>query len=173
LSLPEGFETVTFHDKFHGQSFAVFDGVLATDLPWPPGQRQIKFTYRIPIERRHSVLQRRLDLPCTDLVVHVDNDVAENVSCNVPKHHEPGRTVFQYTGAALPVGYTIELQLAHLPVSIMSYAPWIATGLLIALLAGTAIPLYLWRTPARQVTANRQTKQVRGRGAKATVSSRR
>jgi len=140
FSLPEDFESVTFHDEFHGRSFFVLDGKLMTDIPWPPGSRQIAFTYRIPIEQRGRVLARSLDLPCSDITVRVKSDEIQNVSCNLPTASKsPQEIRFARSGLQLPAGHQLLIQLGKLPVPLMGYARWVALAVLIVLIIATAI----------------------------------
>ncbi len=58
LSIPDGFERVTFADEFHGRRFQIIDGRVVTDIPWTPGKRQLKYSYKLPIEESSGAVQR-------------------------------------------------------------------------------------------------------------------
>jgi hypothetical protein len=168
LSLPADFESVTFHDEFHGRSFFVLDGKLMTDIPWPPGHRQITFTYRIPIEQRGRLLARSLDLPCSDITVRVKSDEIENVSCNLPTANQTQKEIcFEQAEQILPVGHQVRIQLGKLPIPLMGYARWIAVGALVVLIIGTVMSLAWRHRQSSRTTAKqaRPTESVRRRAA--------
>jgi hypothetical protein len=87
LSLPEGFDKVTFDREFHGRNFQIVGGQLTTDLPWPPGSRELKFIYRLPAEQRHSVLTRVLDQPTDQVLIRVTGKDVGRIACNLPSHN--------------------------------------------------------------------------------------
>jgi hypothetical protein len=141
LSLPEGIEKVTFDREFNGRNFQLQDGQLITNVPWPPGSRELKFIYRVPVERRFSVLTRVLDQPTDHVVVQVTTKESGSVACNLPKASpQSGQDgVFEHRGTALPAGYQINLRLGAVPLRFETYARWLAVAVLIALVAGSVL----------------------------------
>ena len=51
LSIPPNFERTTFQTEFFGRRFCLMGDKLATSIPWPPGQRELKFTYVLPVQQ--------------------------------------------------------------------------------------------------------------------------
>ena len=45
LSIPPDFERTTFDLEFFGRRFAVVNNKLVTSVPWPPGERELRYTY--------------------------------------------------------------------------------------------------------------------------------
>jgi hypothetical protein len=143
LSLPEGFDKVTFDKEFHGRNFKILDGRLTTDLPWPPGSRELKFTYRLPAEQGRAKFARILDRPTEQIVVRVGGMDVEHVACNLPAASagQKEEVTFASRGAPLPAGHQFELQLGAIPIRFEAYGRWIAVGLLTVLVSGSIIAL--------------------------------
>jgi hypothetical protein len=141
LSLPDGIEKVTFDREFNGRNFQLHEGHLITDLPWPPGSRELKFIYRVPVERQFSVLTRVLDQPTDHVVVQVTTKESGSVACNLPKTSSQSGpdTVFEHRGTTLPAGHQIKLRLGALPLRFETYARGLAVAVLIALIAGSVL----------------------------------
>jgi hypothetical protein len=148
LTIPSGFERVTFYDEFHGRRFFVAGGQVATDLPWPPGTRRLKYTYRLPVEENRKVFQRILDLPCSRMTAVVRGADPEDVSSNLLRSTtSPTRAVaFDSAGAPLPAGHRVELRFGGLPIPWTAYGRWGAVALLAILMLTTAAS---WRLRAR------------------------
>jgi hypothetical protein len=144
LAIPAGFERVTFYDEFHGRRFHVAGGYVATDIPWPPGDRTLKFTYRLPIDQRRKVFERTVDLPCSRVRVTVRGADAGEVSSNLPPlaAAEAGATVFESADGQLPPGRRMQLKFGRLPTPWMTYARWIS----LAILAGLILATTCWRS---------------------------
>jgi len=138
LAVPADFERVTFHEEFYGRRFAVADGRLVTGIPWPPGQRELRFTYVLRNSQRSRSWERPLDLPCSHLRVCTQNTSPQEVFCNLPQAAAGGNreVVFQSGDQPLPAGHVIRVTLGHLPVPVMAYARWLALPLLGGLIAG-------------------------------------
>jgi hypothetical protein len=77
LAIPANFERVTFASEFFGRRFAMIEGKLVTGVPWPPGQRELTFSYLLANAQRHYVWQRPLDLPSANVRVSVRGDRPE------------------------------------------------------------------------------------------------
>ncbi len=149
LSIPPEFERATFDEEYFGRHFAVFQGKLVTGLPWPPGKKEVKFTYVIRNAAISRTWQRPLDLPCDDVSIRVETPKPEEVACSLSpaavekrgkdEQGEKGVAVFQSAGKPLPAGFVICVDLAHLPVPWMAYARWAAPAVLLGIVAGASV----------------------------------
>ena len=72
LSIPPDFERTTFDLEFFGRRFAVVNHKLVTSVPWPPGRRELRYTYVLRNTQEVTLWQRPLDLPCSHLTVRVE-----------------------------------------------------------------------------------------------------
>jgi hypothetical protein len=148
LAIPPNFEQVTFDKEFFGRQFRLVGQMLETDIPWTPGEREVRFTYLLPLERRHWIFKRPLDLPCSHVCVSVPREDIKQVSANLPPTSaaaDTGEVVFESNGTTLPAGHIIELQLGRLPVSFMMYARWTALAVLAILVLGVGVWMFAWR----------------------------
>jgi hypothetical protein len=157
LSIPAEFERATFEEEFFGRRFSLAEGALVTGIPWPPGQREIKFTYVLRNEKKYSALQRPMDLPCEHLRVRVrtSNQIRRpdilvwlgkgqaRTSVLSSSGDGSGEAVFESTGETLPMGHVLHVDLGRLPLPLMAYARWIAVAVL-ALLMATVSRLAIW-----------------------------
>lgn len=137
LAIPSNFVRCTFEKEFFGRRFYAFQGGLVTDVPWQPGQRELKYTYRVPNEERRFTWQRPLDLPCEKVVLTARADPSE-VACNLSKRstQRPGEVVFESAGSCLEAGHTLRVDLGRLPVSWIGYARWTALALVLCIAVG-------------------------------------
>jgi hypothetical protein len=140
LSIPAQFKKVTFAKEFFGRQFQLNKETVETQIPWTPGQRELKFTYRLPIEDGHWSFRRPLDLPTEQMRLRVHGVRLNDVACNVTQAGElqDNAVVFDADSGTLPAGHTIELQFGNLPVSWTTYARWGAVAALAVLVLGTA-----------------------------------
>ena len=147
LAIPADFDRVTFQQEFFGRRFSVVEGKLVTGIPWPPGSREVAFTYSLPIVRQYRLWQRPLDLPCADVRVCLVGSASGEVSCNLPAGagQPGGDLLFDCGGKPLPAGHVVRLELGRLPVRLMAYGPWVALTALIGLIGGTG--LAAWQRP--------------------------
>jgi hypothetical protein len=154
LSLPSEFARVTFEKEFFGRQFHVNQGRLETGIPWTPGERELKFTYRLPFEGRYWSFRRPLDLPCDYVRVSVARDQIPDVASNLQKVSETdAAVVFEATGELLPAGYTIQVELGNLPVPWTTYARWGAFATLGVLVTGTTFLILRRRRVHTRVAA--------------------
>jgi hypothetical protein len=132
LSVPSEFEKITFHKEFYGRRFAVIDGVLMTTIPWPPGERELSFTYVVPMEKRCLTWERPLDLPCGDVRVTIDTTNPNGITSTLPSAPtgKGAELVFEHRGVQLPAGHVIRVELGHQPLSLSADGRWIALGML-------------------------------------------
>jgi hypothetical protein len=136
MAIPPDFEQTTFHEEFFGRRFSVIHNRLVTGIPWPPGKRQLSFTYTIVNDKSYRTWQRALDLPCFGVHVTVCTHAPDEVSCNLERLQLHGRreVCFASTGATLPAGHVVRLELGHLPLPMMVYGRWTALTALAALI---------------------------------------
>jgi hypothetical protein len=164
LSIPADFERTTFHQEFYGRRFSLSGGKLVTGIPWPPGQRELKFTYLLRSQEAHRLWERPLDMPCSQVTLRVLSAKPEEVSSNLDAAKRPRtkEAVFTSVGKVMPAGYVLRLELGHLPVPWMTYGKWLAALALVGSIAGTSIMM----TRAKKRAARRQptapTARARG-----------
>ncbi len=144
LSIPETFRRVTFDREFYGRRFSLVGGKLVTDVPFTPGERELRLTYWLPIEQRRRVWQRPLDLPCSHVRVRVHTEEPNDVACNlaqgpVQRHDEMTQLTFESQGQTLPAGHVIRLDLDQLPLPWMAYGRYVASLVLVGLVAGASV----------------------------------
>jgi hypothetical protein len=139
LSIPPQFDKVTFANEFFGRQFQLNDERLETQIPWTPGQRELKFTYRLPVEQQHWVFHRPLDLPTEQIRVRVVGP-STDVTCNLAgsQARPEDAIVFESQDSLLPAGHTIEVQFGSLPVPWTAVAKWWALGGLAVLISATS-----------------------------------
>ncbi len=92
LAIPPDFTKVTFDSEFHGRNFRVVDSALETTIPWPPGQRSLRFSYVIANDQARRELLRVLDLPCSHVRVIVTGETANRITCNLAAPKKGSRT---------------------------------------------------------------------------------
>jgi hypothetical protein len=137
LSIPPNFDRVTFDSEFYGRRFRITDHQLVTDMPWPPGDRELKFTYRVPIEQSGGNFRRSLDLPSKNLCLQVQSQ-EEKLSCNLSGPAlVDSHMVFTGHDEQFPTGYTIDLQIGNLPIPWMLVGRWAALVTVASLVLGT------------------------------------
>ena len=93
--------------------------------------------------QRHYVWQRPLDLPSTKVRVVVRGNQPGRVTSdlNGTPQKEDGEIAFESGQRALSAGYLLCVELEHMPVTLMTYAPWAATATLVGLLLATCLPV--------------------------------
>jgi len=167
LAVPSNFQRTTFHEEFFGRRFRLSDGKLITGIPWPPGKRELAFTYVLPSPQRHFVWQRPVDLPCDQLRVRVQSERPDEVTCTLPRaagaqHDE---LVFESAGQGLAAGDAIRVELGRLSVPWMAYARWLALAVLSTLIAGVSLLIVRQRAPFRRSRSSaRHSCRVPGNG---------
>lgn len=140
LSIPENFDRVTFDKEFYGRRFFIVDHRPITEMPWLPGERELKFVYRVPLVESGGQIRRTMDVPSSDVRIRVHGADRRPVSCNLPRSSE-GQLAFASAGKQLAREFTIELQIEALPFPWMHYARWSAVAAFAVLAVGTvAIP---------------------------------
>ena len=81
LSIPPDFERTTFDQEFFGRRFAVVNHKLVTGIPWPPGERELRYTYVLRNTATVLAVAAPLDLPCSDVTIRVDGMSPDEVRC--------------------------------------------------------------------------------------------
>lgn len=155
LAIPSDFSRVTFNEEFYGRRFSIADGKLVTAIPWPPGKRELKFTYLLPLQSRYRCWQRPLDLPCDSLRVQVEHAKPEEVACSLKRvpDGQSGMMTFESDGNTLPAGHVLSVELGRLPVPVMIYARWAALAILAVAIGGTSLALIRRRRSSRNPRA--------------------
>ena len=142
LTIPKNFDRVTFDKEFYGRLFVVVDHRPITEMPWLPGEQELRFTYRIPLVESAGQFRRTLDVPSSNVRVSVHGADKRLVSCNLPGVSDApdGQLEFAAAGQPLARNFAIELQIASLPFPWMQYARWGAVVAL-AMLAGATVAI--------------------------------
>jgi hypothetical protein len=148
LAIPPDFDRVTFAQEFFGRRFSLGNGNLVTAVPWPPGSRELAFTYTLPVASQYRCWERPLDLTSDEVRVRVIGAMPGEVSCNLPegRGRDEGELLFQSPGGPLPAGHVIRVELGRLPVPLSAHGRWFALVILIGLVGGTSIRV--WRRSA-------------------------
>lgn len=155
LTLPEGVAHVTFNKEFDGRNFHLVDGRLVTNVPWPPGKRQVAFIYEVPVENHQLLFQRHLDLPCAQACVAISGAAPKDLVCNLPQVTAPGQVPIGFAADAqmLPASHVLQVQIGQVAVSWLVGARWAALLLLASLLVATT-----WRLRVRRGFGSRQSQ---------------
>ncbi len=143
LAIPADFAQVTFASEFFGRRFSLIDGKLVTGVPWPPGQRELTFSYVLTNTQRHYVWQRPLDLPTANarVVVRRKHPGCGTSDLNDIPQKDEGEVAFESGPHTLPAGHLLSVQLEQMPITLMAYAPWAAISALVSLLLATCLPV--------------------------------
>lgn len=151
LSIPDGFERVTFDTEFNGRRFKLRDNQLVTDIAWTPGKREVKFTYHLPIDEGKRVLEWSVNLPCARCRLCVRGEDADRFECNLPRLQGTDHTTVVFESAERTVAgeHVIYLKLGKLPTPWIVYLRWSALLILVALILATAGFRFLRRAPSK------------------------
>lgn len=142
-----GFERVTFHNEQLGRNFKAADNRLTTSLAWPPGQREIKFSYQLPIELRQLTLHRPLTLPTRRLQLRVTGIGPDQVRWNIADAsvtRADNSIQFVREAEPLPRGDNLEVVLQGLPAPWTRHLRWLAPSALGLLVLGS-LASRLWK----------------------------
>jgi hypothetical protein len=142
LSVPPHFERVTFKSEFYGRRFRIVEHQPVTDIPWTPGERELKFSYRIPLEHASATFHRTLDLPSRNITIRARGNQLSEISCSLKSLRQNAyEIVFASDACELPTGYVIELQVGGQPVPWLKFARSGSLVALVLLMFATAIVL--------------------------------
>jgi hypothetical protein len=138
LSIPPDFERTTFDLKFFARRFALVNHKLVTSAPWPPGERELRYTYLLRNTQEASRWKRPLDLPCSNVTVRVEGESPDEVRCALLRRAADGEktVVFESAGQALQAGQVLQVDLGRLPLPWMTYGKWAAVAVMLGLIAG-------------------------------------
>jgi hypothetical protein len=177
LTIPPGFERVTFSTEFFGRRFSVLDNRLVTDLPWLPGRYELKFTYHLPAAGNPLILERALDIPTSAVLVRADAGEIGQVTCNLPRATATREwpLAFESSGATLVAGHQIKLVFGDLPATWTMHGRWIAIailfGLIIATVASSRLRIARQARPlARLATRHGRSSVKRAAGGRRRTS---
>jgi hypothetical protein len=172
LSIPPDFDRVTFDSEFIGRRFRIINHQLVTDMPWPPGERVLKFTYRVPIDVGAGQFHRPIDLPTTNLRIEAQAH-GQQVTCNVSSSEVvDGHTIFAAKDRELPIGHTIKLQIGNRPIPWMLYGRWGSLAILATLVLGTVLVSRLRKRNGDNSDTSALSKPLIRQGASARRSTR-
>lgn len=173
LSIPPSFKRVTFHKEFFGRRFHLIKDRLLTTVPWPPGDKELAFTYILPVEEKNFVWERPTDLPCSKLSIRVVGKNPDEVSCDLPLVHSASAAEAVFASRSdLPAGHVIRVELNRLPGSFMATAKWAALCLLAVLIVAALVTAKRRSAtgsashrspPTQEKTAQQRGKTRRGR----------
>jgi hypothetical protein len=140
LGIPSDFERTTFQEEFYGRRFAIAGGKVVTGIPWPPGRREIKYTYVLRNDQACRCWERPLDLPCSQVRVCVRTATPGDVRCDLPwlPAERDGEIIFESDGQPLPAGHVLRVELGRLPLGWMDYARPLAVVVLLGAVAGAS-----------------------------------
>jgi hypothetical protein len=144
LNIPGGFDRVTFENEFYGRHFRIVDHTPTTEIPWPPGQRELKFSYEVPTDLS-SHLQWMLDIPCNSTYVRVRGEHADMSICNLNRLRTGnGYAEFSSCEKKFDSGFQIVLSTGVSPFPWALYARCATIGILSALIFSTIV-VQRWR----------------------------
>jgi hypothetical protein len=163
LSIPKNFDRVTFDKEFFGRRFLVVEHQPVTDIPWLPGEQELRFTYHVPLAESAGRFLRPLDVPSSDVRVRVRGTGTALVSCNLPQTQgSASEIIFSSAGATLPESFPLAIKIGALPFPWMKYARWSALIALLVLAAATVGVYRSWgRRSSTQPEAFRQPPSQR------------
>jgi hypothetical protein len=170
LSIPPEFERTTFDQEFFGRRFVVVNSRVVTSVPWPPGEREIRYTYVLRNTQKVSVWRRPLDLPCSDVTIRVEGKAKDEVHCATldQASSDEKATVYTTGGRQLVAGQVLKVELGRLPLPWMTYGKWAALAILLGLIAtvgGWHLLGRLRRAPAAAPTQSLPARNKRKRAA--------
>jgi hypothetical protein len=153
----------TFDQEFFGRRFAASNNKVVTDIPWPPGERELVYTYVLRNTQKVSRWQRRLDLPCANVTVRVEGKSPAEVRCESLRQTtaDDGSVVFESAGQGLPAGQVLQVELGRLPLPWMAYGKWAAVAIMLVLIA--AAGWLHFRRSKRQSPAHAKRKTLTAR----------
>ena len=140
LSIPPDFERTTFDLEFFGRRFAMVNNKLVTSVPWPPGERELRYTYVLRNTAEVTRWKRPLDLPCSNVTIRVEGKSPKEVRCELLRQTALAdkSVVFESAGQELPAGQVLQVELGRLPLPWMTYGKWAAVAIMLFLIAGAS-----------------------------------
>ena len=151
LGIPNDFERITFDKEAYGRRFQLVDGELVTGIPWPPGKRELAFSYVVPNKQVDRPWQRRIDLPCRRVSLRVRTDSADQIGCNLPSClHEPDGFTYYESDEFLAIGDIVRIDVGGQGIPPLVYARWAAVTILVVLIVGLVLATLRRRRNASQ-----------------------
>ena len=110
---------------------------LVTGIPWPPGERELRYTYVLRNTQEVSRWKRPLDLPCANVTIRVEGKSPNEVRCESlgQTATDEKAVVFESAGQELPAGQVLQVELGRLPLPWMTYGKWAAVAIMLVLIA--------------------------------------
>ncbi|MGA2256280.1 MAG: hypothetical protein ABSG53_16650 [Thermoguttaceae bacterium] len=138
LSIPPDFERTTFDLEFFGRRFSAVNNKVVTSIPWPPGERELRYTYVLRNTQKVSQWKRPMDLPCSNVTIRVEGMPPDEVRCELLGRAtaDEKTVVFASAGQKLPAGQILQVELGRLPLPWMTYGKWAAVAVMLVLIAG-------------------------------------
>lgn len=135
LAVPSQFDRTTFNAEFFGRRFTMAGDKLTTSVPWPPGQRELEYSYTLRYPHWTGRWERPLDAPCSHVRITLRAAQPDEVSGNLPRvsGSTAGEVVFESAGQILPAGHVLQVTIGHAAV------PWMRTGRIAAAVALAAL----------------------------------
>ncbi len=139
---------------------------LVTSVPWPPGERELRYTYVLRNTQEAARWKRPLDLPCSNVTVRVEGKSPSEVRCETLRQTTAGEksVVFASAGQGLPAGQVLQVELGRLPLPWMTYGKWVAVAIMLGLIA--AAGWLHFRRGGRQSPAKAPPKTLTARNKK-------
>ena len=175
LAIPAAFQRVTFVGEFFGRRFSLVGGKLVTSVPWPPGQRELKFSYWLPNTGRHYVWQRPLGLPTEQVRVGPRRSAGRN-HLQSPRRSEPRRRrrrVRVRSPESCRPATSLTWNWGTCPSPSWLTRPGCALTLLVGLMAATCLPTIDQSVPVRSSTSNTATAKAGSSIRRVSVADRR
>ncbi len=165
LSIPPEFERTTFDQEFFGRRFMVVNNKVVTSVPWPPGERELRYTYVLRNTREVSQWKRPLDLPCANVTVRVEGKSPDEVRCKLlPRTTASEKAVvFESGGQGLAAGQVLLVEMGRLPLPWMTYGKWAAVAIMLGLIGGAS---WLHFRQRRESSPNASPKTLTARNKK-------
>jgi len=172
LRVPPDFERTTFDMEFFGRRFVMVNNRLVTSVPWPPGLRELRYTYVLRNTQEVSRWKRPLDLPCSNVTIRVEGKSPKEVRCAMLRaaSSDENSVVFESAGQEFPAGQVLQVELGRLPLPWMTYGKWAAVAIMFGLIA--AAGWLHFRRGQRRSAAQGQPKMLTARNKRKRAARR-
>jgi len=149
LAVPPDFERTTFDLEFFGRRFVMVNGKVVTNVPWPPGERELRYTYVLRNTKDIAQWKRPLDLPCSNVTIRVEGMSPHEVCCELPNRTTPSEktVIFDSAIQEIPAGQVLQVEMGRLPLPWMTYGKWAALAVMFVLIGGVGWRHFRRRRP--------------------------
>lgn len=132
LGVPQNFERVTFDEEAFGRRFQLIGDQLVTDLPWPPGVRELAFTYAVPLNDTRPQWTRLMRLPTREFDLRVRGEPAERITCNLDQAEVVGDETVRFVApsAGLDRDAVVRIEIGEISVPAIVWARRLAVVVL-------------------------------------------